>query len=129
MPVSAPSFAEGLRWCAEVFHSLMKVLSDRGLSTAVGDEGGFAPNLKDDEDALKAILEGIEKTGYHPGEQFCIAMDPVSSEWYQKDGSYLLTKKQKRMSADELIDFWDKLIAKYPIVSLEDGLAEEDWNG
>jgi phosphopyruvate hydratase len=129
MPVGAPSFSEGLRWCAEVFHSLKKVLSDRGLSTAVGDEGGFAPDLKDDEDALKAILEGIEKAGYHPGEQFRIAMDPASSEWYQKDGSYLLTKKQKKMSADELIDFWDNLIAKYPIISLEDGLAEEDWDG
>lgn len=129
MPVGAPSFSEGLRWCAEVFHSLKKVLSDRGLSTAVGDEGGFAPDLKDDEDALKAILEGIEKAGYHPGEQFRIAMDPASSEWYQKDGSYLLTKKQKKMSADELIDFWDKLIANYPIISLEDGLAEDDWSG
>jgi len=129
MPVGAPSFSEGLRWCAEVFHSLKKVLSDRGLSTAVGDEGGFAPDLKDDEEALKAILEGIEKAGYHPGEQFRIAMDPASSEWYQKDGSYLLTKKKKKMSADELIDFWDELITKYPIISLEDGLAEEDWNG
>ncbi len=129
MPVGASSFAEGLRWCTEVFHSLKKVLSDRGLSTAVGDEGGFAPDLKDDEDALKAILEGIEKAGYQPGEQFWIAMDPASSEWYQKDGSYLLTKKQKRMTADELIDFWDGLIAKYPIISLEDGLSEEDWSG
>ncbi|NLJ31457.1 MAG: phosphopyruvate hydratase [Clostridiales bacterium] len=129
MPVGAPSFAEGLRWCAEVFHSLKKVLSDRGLSTAVGDEGGFAPNLNDDEEALKAILEGIEKAGYRPGEQFRIAMDPASSEWYQKDGSYLLTKKQKRMSADELIGFWDKLISNYPVISLEDGLAEEDWDG
>ena len=129
MPVGAPSFSEGLRWCAEVFHSLKKVLSDRGLSTAVGDEGGFAPDLKDDEDALKAILEGIEKAGYRPGEQFRIAMDPASSEWYQKDGTYLLHKKQKKMSADELIGFWENLIAKYPIISLEDGLAEEDWDG
>lgn len=105
MPVGAPSFTEGLRWCAEVFHSLKKVLTDRGLSTGVGDEGGFAPDLKDDEEALKAILEGIEKAGYEPGTQFRIAMDPASSEWYQKDGSYLLTKKQKRISADELIEF------------------------
>ena len=129
MPIGAPSFTEGLRWCAEVFHSLKSVLSNRGLSTAVGDEGGFAPDLKDDEEAIKAILEGIEKAGYTPGEQFRIAMDPASSEWYQKDGSYLLTKKQKRMSADELIDFWERLVDKYPIISLEDGLAEEDWEG
>jgi enolase len=129
MPIGAPSFTEGLRWCAEVFHSLKSVLSNRGLSTAVGDEGGFAPDLKDDEEAIKVILEGIEKAGYTPGEQFRIAMDPASSEWYQKDGSYLLTKKQKRMSADELIDFWERLVDKYPIISLEDGLAEEDWEG
>ena len=129
MPIGAPSFTEGLRWCAEVFHSLKSVLSNRGLSTAVGDEGGFAPDLKDDEEAIKAILEGIEKAGYTPGEQFRIAMDPASSEWYQKDGSYLLTKKHKQMSADELIDFWERLIDKYPIISLEDGLAEEDWEG
>jgi len=129
MPVGAPSFSEALRWCAEVFHTLKKVLSDRGLSTAVGDEGGFAPNLKDDEDALRAIVEAIEKAGYTPGSQFKIAMDPASSEWYQKDGSYLLPKKQIKMSAGQLIDFWDNLISKYPIISLEDGLAEEDWNG
>lgn len=129
MPVGAPSFHEGLRWCAEVFHSLKTVLSDRGLSTAVGDEGGFAPNLKDDEEALDAILEGIKKAGYEPGYHFKIAMDPASSEWYQKDGSYLLTKKQKMMSSDELIGYWEHLIQNYPIISLEDGLAEEDWKG
>lgn len=129
MPIGAPSFSEALRWCTEVFHTLKKVLSDRGLSTSVGDEGGFAPNLKDDEDALQAIMEAIEKAGYTPGGQFRIAMDPASSEWYQEDGSYLLPKKQIKMSSGELIDFWDKLISKYPIISLEDGLAEEDWNG
>lgn len=129
MPVGAPTFAEALRWSAEVFHSLKKVLSARGLSTAVGDEGGFAPDLKDDEDALRAIVEAIEKAGYTPGSQFKIAMDPASSEWYQKDGSYLLPKKQKRLSAGELIDFWEKLAETYPIISLEDGLAEEDWEG
>lgn len=129
MPVGAPNFKEALRWCAEVFHSLKKVLSDAGYSTAVGDEGGFAPNLSTDEDALKAIMEAINKAGYKTGEQFMIAMDPASSEWYQKDGSYLLPKKQKKMSADELIDFWGKLADKYPIISLEDGLAEEDWDG
>jgi enolase len=129
MPVGAPSFREGIRWCTEVFHSLKKILADRGLSTAVGDEGGFAPDLEDEEEALKTIMEGIEKAGYAPGSQFRIAMDPASSEWYQKDGTYLLTKKQIKMSAGELIDFWEKLITKYPIVSLEDGLAEEDWKG
>ena len=129
MPVGAPSFSEALRWCTEVFHTLKKVLSDRGLSTTVGDEGGFAPDLKDDEDALQAIVEAIEKAGYVPGSQFKIAMDPASSEWYQEDGTYLLTKKQKKMSTGELIDFWDKLISKYPIISLEDGLAENDWEG
>jgi enolase len=129
MPVGAPSFAEGLRWSAEVFHSLKKVLDGRGLSTAVGDEGGFAPNLKDDEDAIAAILEAIEKAGYHAGDQFRIAMDPASSEWYEKDGSYLLPKKQKRMTTDELIEYWEKIASRYPIVSIEDGLAEEDWEG
>lgn len=129
MPVGAPTFSEGLRWCTEVFHSLKKVLSDLGYSTAVGDEGGFAPDLKDDEDALKAIIEGIEKAGYQPGEQFRIAMDPASSEWYQGNGNYILTKKQKKMTADDLIEYWSNLIEKYPIISLEDGLAEEDWDG
>ncbi len=129
MPVGAPSFTEGLRWCTEVFHSLKKVLDGRGLSTAVGDEGGFAPNLKDDEDAIAAILEAIEKAGYRAGDQFRIAMDPASSEWYEKDGSYFLPKKQKRMSTEELIGFWEKIAEKYPVISLEDGLAEEDWDG
>ena len=129
MPVGAPCFSEGLRWCTEVFHNLKSVLSARGLSTAVGDEGGFAPNLNDDEDALQAIVEAINKAGYQTGSQFMIAMDPASSEWYQPDGSYLLPKKQKRMSSSELIGFWDNLISKYPIISLEDGLAEDDWNG
>jgi len=129
MPVGAPSFSEALRYCAEVFHALKKVLTARGLSTAVGDEGGFAPNLNDDEDALKAIVEAIEKAGYKPGEQFKIAIDAASSEWYQPDGSYLLPKKQKRMQRDELISYWSGLAAKYPIISLEDGLAEDDWDG
>lgn len=128
MPVGAPSFAEGLRWCCEVFHSLQAVLKGMGLSTAVGDEGGFAPNLQDEEDALKAILQAIEKAGYKPGEQFRIAMDPASSEWYD-NSSYLLPKKQKRMQAADLIAYWDSLLSKYPIVSLEDGLAEDDWDG
>jgi enolase len=129
MPVGAPSFSEALRYCAEVFHALKKVLTARGLSTAVGDEGGFAPNLNDDEDALKAIVEAVEKAGYKSGEQFKIAIDAASSEWYQSDGSYLLPKKQKRMQRDELIGYWGGLAAKYPIISLEDGVAEEDWDG
>ncbi|HEX3026535.1 MAG TPA: phosphopyruvate hydratase [Clostridia bacterium] len=129
MPVGAPDFAEAIRWCSEVFHSLKKVLSGRGLSTAVGDEGGFAPDLKDDEDALRVILEAVEKAGYQPGSQFRIAMDPASSEWYQENGIYLLPKKQKKMTSGELVDFWDRLVKDYPIVSLEDGLAEEDWQG
>jgi enolase len=129
MPVGAASFTEALRWCAEVFHSLKSVLSAHGFSTAVGDEGGFAPDFKDDEDALKAIMDAIEKAGYQPGSQFKIAMDPASSEWYQQDGTYLLPKKNKRLSSAELIHFWEDLISKYPIISLEDGLAEEDWNG
>lgn len=129
MPVGAPCFSEGLRWCAEVFQSLKKVLSERGLSTAVGDEGGFAPNLKDDEDALQAIMEAVEKAGYQAGSQFMIAMDPASSEWYQQDGTYLLPKKQIRMSVHELVDFWNNITTKYPVISLEDGVAEEDWEG
>ena len=129
MPVGAPNFREALRWCAEVFHNLKKVLADAGYSTAVGDEGGFAPNLSTDEDALKAIMEAISKAGYEAGSQFMIAMDPASSEGYQKDGSYLLPKKQKRMSSDDLIEFWGGLVEKYPIISLEDGLSEEDWGG
>lgn len=129
MPVGAESFAEALRWCAEVFHSLKAVLGGRGFATSVGDEGGFAPNLSDDEEALKVILEAIEKAGYQPGEQFKIAMDPASSEWYQQDGTYLLPKKNKKMTSEELIQYWEALATRYPIVSLEDGLAEEDWNG
>ena len=129
MPVGAPSFADGLRWCAEVFHSLKKVLSDKGFTTAVGDEGGFAPNFSDDEEALKAIMQAIEKAGYQPGSQFMIAIDAASSEWYQKDGSYLLPKKQKKMSCEDMIGFWSDLTTRYPIISLEDGLAEEDWRG
>jgi enolase len=129
MPVGAPSFCEALRWCAEVFHTLKKVLGARGLATSVGDEGGFAPNLADDEDAIKVILESIEKAGYRAGTDFKIAMDPASSEWYQDDGSYLLPKKQKRLTRAELIAYWSGLAEKYPIVSLEDGLAEEDWDG
>lgn len=129
MPTGAPTFAEALRWCAEVFHSLKKVLSDKGLSTAVGDEGGFAPDLDGDEEALSTIITAIENAGFKPGSQFMIAMDPASSEWYQKDGSYFLPKKKVSMTSEELIGHWERLAGKYPIISLEDGLAEEDWEG
>ena len=125
----SPNFTEALRWCSEVFHSLKKVLAERGLSTAVGDEGGFAPDLKDDQESLDAILLAIEKAGYMPGSQFRIAMDPASSEWYQKEGTYFLPKKQIKMSTDQLIAYWEMLVSKYPIISIEDGLAEEDWEG
>ena len=129
MPVGASTFSEGLRWCAEVFHKLKQVLYDRGLSTSVGDEGGFAPNLKNDEEALLAIVDAIRKAGYLPGSQFGIAIDAASSGWYRKDGSYLLTKKKKKFSSMEMIDYWEGLLEKYPIISLEDGLDEEDWEG
>lgn len=129
MPVGAPSFREGLRWCAEVFHTLKGVLSAQGLATGVGDEGGFAPDLKDDEDAIKVILSAIERAGYRPGEQIAIALDPASSEWYCEDGSYRLPKKGTVLSSAQLTDFWADLVSRYPIVSLEDGLAEEDWEG
>ena len=128
MPVGAPSFTEALRWCAEVFHNLKKVLSDMGMTTAVGDEGGFAPNLKKDEDALKVIVEAIEKAGYKAGEDFMIAIDAASSEWYEEDGTYLLPKAKKRMTKQQLVNYWKNLAAKYPIISLEDGVAEDDWD-
>ena len=128
MPVSVNCFSEALRQCAEIFHTLRKVLTEKGLSTAVGDEGGFAPNLNDDEDALQVIVEAIERAGYKPGSQIKIAIDAASSEWLQPDGTYMLPKKQKKVTVEELIDYWDKLACKYPIISLEDGVAEEDWN-
>ena len=129
MPVGAPSFSEGLRWCAEVFHCLKKLLKEKGLATSVGDEGGFAPNLKDDEDAIKLIMEAIGKAGYNTDNQFRIALDAASSEWYNQDGSYLLPKKKRKMTLQDLVAYWEQLIAKYPIISLEDGVAEDDWDG
>ncbi len=127
MPVGAPSFSEALRWCTEVFHNLKKVLSEMGMTTAVGDEGGFAPNLKKDEDAIKVILEAVEKAGFKPGDDFMIAIDAASSEWYQEDGTYLLPKAKKKMTKQQLVNYWKNLTSKYPIISLEDGVAEEDW--
>jgi len=127
MPVGAPTFSEALRWCTEVFHNLKKVLSEMGMTTAVGDEGGFAPNLKKDEDAIKVILTAVEKAGFKPGEQFMIAIDAASSEWYQEDGTYFLPKAKKKMTKQQLVNYWKTLTSKYPIISLEDGVAEEDW--
>jgi len=129
MPVGAPTFKEALRMSAEVFHNLKKVLSDKGYSTAVGDEGGFAPNLKADEEAIQVILEAIEKAGYKPGDDFRIAIDAAATEMYQEDGSYLFWKSNIRKSKEEMIEFWADLVSKYPIISLEDGVAEEDWDG
>ncbi len=129
MPVGAPAFSEALRWCAEVYHCLKSELTQKGLTTAVGDEGGFAPDLKDDEDAIKLILNAIEKAGYQPGSDFVLAVDAAASEWYQLDGTYLWPKKQLKMTLPELVGYWDKLVSAYPILSLEDGAAEDDWQG
>lgn len=129
VPVGFPSFGEALRVGAEIFHHLKKVLSSKGYSTAVGDEGGFAPNLKSNEEAIETILQAIEKAGYEPGEDVMIALDPASSEFYQ-DGRYLFKKSDGRnLSSDEMIKFWQNWIEKYPIISIEDGLAENDWEG
>ncbi len=132
MPVGAPSFKEGLRWCAEVFHSLKKLLKEMGDVTAVGDEGGFAPNsLKSDEEAIEKILEAIKAAGYEPGKDFMIAMDAASSEWKSEKGKgfYKQPKSGKEFTSDELIAHWESLVDKYPIISIEDGLDEEDWEG
>lgn len=127
MPVGAPDFAEGLRWCSEVYHALKNILSKTGNSTAVGDEGGFAPNLSSDEKALELILQAVEDAGYKKGEDFVIAIDAASSEWVQPDGTYKLPKAGIVKTGAELIDYWEDLCERYPIVSIEDGLGEEDW--
>ena len=129
VPKGAPNFREALRWGAEVFHNLKKVLKGKGYNTAVGDEGGFAPDLKSNEEALQVIVEAIEKSGYKPGEDLFIALDPASSEFYE-NGTYMLRAEEKvARSADEMIDFYAGLMDRYPIVSIEDGLAEDDWDG
>ena len=126
MPVGAPSFREALRWCAEVFHTLKKVVPASG----VGDEGGYAPNLESDEDAIKALVEAIEKAGYKPGEDFMIAMDCAVSDWFNKDdGMYHLPKRGVTMSAADLVEMYKGWVEKYPIISIEDGLGEDDWDG
>ncbi len=128
MPVGAPSFGEGLRWGVETYHTLKKVLHERGLSTAVGDEGGFAPDLASNEDAIRALMEAIERAGYTPGEDIAIALDPATSELY-RDGAYHLTGEGKVLSSDDFVAFWARLVDTYPIVSIEDGMAEDDWDG
>ena len=130
MPAGAPTFAEGLRWCTEVFHALQALLKSRGLATAVGDEGGFAPDLSSDEEAIQVILEAIEKAGYTPGKDFVLAMDAAASEWKSgTKGTYKLPKCGKTYTSAELVAHWKDLTEKYPIYSLEDGLDEEDWEG
>jgi len=130
MPVGAPNFKEALRWCAEVFHALQKLLKSENLATSVGDEGGFAPNLSSDEETIETILKAVENAGYKPGKDFKIAMDAASSEWKgSKKGEYKQPKSGKVFTTDELIDHWEKLVDKYPIISIEDGLDEEDWEG
>jgi enolase len=129
MPVGASCFAEALRMGAEVFHQLKKVLTEKGYNTAVGDEGGFAPNLKSNEEAIQLIISAVEQAGYTPGEQICLALDTAASELYEAGKYKLAAEKTPLMTADELIDFYDKLANKYPIISIEDGLAEDDWAG
>lgn len=130
MPVGAPSFKEALRWCAEVFHALAALLKSKGLATSVGDEGGFAPDLASDEEAIQYILEAVKNAGYEPGKNFMIAMDAASSEWKgSKKGEYVLPKAGTKFTSAELIEHWKKLVEKYPIISIEDALDEEDWEG
>lgn len=131
MPAGAPSFREGLRWCTEVFHALQKLLKAEGNTTAVGDEGGFAPNLDSDEDTIEHILKAIREAGYEPGKDFVLAMDAASSEWKSEKGKgfYHQPKSGRDFTSDQLIEHWRSLIDKYPIYSIEDGLDEEDWEG
>ena len=131
MPVVAPSFKEALRWCAEVFHSLAKILKAKGLATSVGDEGGFAPNLSSDDETIETILEAVKAAGYEPGKDFMIAMDAASSEWKSEKGKgfYHQPKSGRDFTSDELIQHWADLVEKYPIISIEDALDEEDWEG
>ncbi|MFR0868586.1 MAG: phosphopyruvate hydratase [Adlercreutzia sp.] len=130
MPVGAPTFAEALRWCAEIYHTLKKVLHDAGLGGGVGDEGGFAPNLKTNEEPLAYIVEACEKAGYKPGTDILFAMDPASTEFYNAEtGKYVLAGEGRELTSDEMVDYWEALVNKYPIVSIEDGMAEEDWDG
>ena len=129
MPVGAPTFSEALRWGTETFHTLKGILHKKGYSTLVGDEGGFAPNFGSHEEAIETLLQAIEAAGYRPGEDIAIALDPASSEFYNEEkGLYIFKKSDKReLTPDEMVDYWVDWVKKYPIVSLEDGLAEDDW--
>ncbi len=130
MPVGAESFAEALRWCAEIYHTLKKVLHDAGLGGGVGDEGGFAPNFKTNEEPLQYIMQACEKAGYRPGSDIMFAMDPASTEFYDVEkGKYVLAGEGRELTSDEMVDYWEALVKKYPIISIEDGMAEEDWDG
>jgi len=130
MPLGAPSFAEGLRWGAEIYHHLKSVLKSRGYATLVGDEGGYAPALKANVEAVEVILEAIQKAGYTPGEQVAIALDPAASEFYDSETKlYNLRKEGKKLTSEQMVAFWKNWVEQYPIVSIEDGLAEDDWDG
>ncbi len=128
MPLGAPSFSEGLRWGAEIYHALKSVLKAKGYATLVGDEGGYAPALKANSEAVEVILEAIEKAGYKAGEEVSIALDPAASEFYE-DGKYNLRTEGKKLTSEEMVEFWKNWVKQYPIVSIEDGLAEDDWDG
>ncbi|ANE23017.1 MAG: phosphopyruvate hydratase [Eggerthellaceae bacterium] len=130
MPVGASTFAEALRWCAEIYHTLKKVLHEAGLGGGVGDEGGFAPNFKTNEEPLQYIVKACEAAGYKPGEDIMFAMDPASSEYYDAEKQkYVLAGEGREFTSAEMVDYWEALVAKYPIISIEDGMAEEDWDG
>lgn len=130
MPVGAPTFAEALRWCAEIYHTLKKVLHDAGLGGGVGDEGGFAPNFKTNEEPLEYVMRACEAAGYRPGSDIMFAMDPASTEFYDTDKKkYVLAGEGRELTSEEMVDYWEALVSKYPIISLEDGMAEEDWDG
>ena len=130
MPVGAATFAEALRWCAEIYHTLKKVLHEAGLGGGVGDEGGFAPNFTTNEEPLKYIVEACEKAGYKPGEDIMFAMDPASTEFYDAErGVYVLAGEDRELTSEEMVEYWATLVEKYPIISIEDGMAEEDWDG
>ena len=130
MPVGAPTFAEALRWCAEIYHTLKKVLHDAGLGGGVGDEGGFAPNFKTNKEPLEYIVKACEAAGYKPGEDIMFAMDPASTEFYNAEtGKYVLAGEGRELTSDEMVDYWAALVEEFPIISIEDGMAEEDWDG
>ena len=130
MPVNAPSFAEALRWCTEIYHTLKKVLSDAGLGGGIGDEGGFAPNFSTNEEPLEYVMKACEAAGYVPGKDIMFAMDPASTEFYDTEREkYVLSGENRELSREEMVDYWAALVAKYPIISLEDGMAEDDWEG